>query len=50
MVSTIIVELNGAGLDSEAAAYFDPLTDGVVTAVWQSRAMMCTVTVFATAV
>jgi hypothetical protein len=49
MLTTSIVERNGAGLDTEAAAFWDPATDGVVTAVWESRGMLATVTIFAAA-
>jgi hypothetical protein len=48
MVTCVVMQRTGAGLTADASAYWDPSTDGSVTAVWESKALTCIVTIFAT--
>jgi dynein light chain Tctex-type 1 len=49
MVSVVIVQKNGAGLNTHAAAYWDPTTDGSIAVTVDSKHMVAIVTIFACA-
>ncbi|CAL8102727.1 unnamed protein product [Calicophoron daubneyi] len=46
LVSCVIMQKNGAGLQTASACYWDATTDGCYTLKWENNTMYCFVTVF----
>jgi dynein light chain Tctex-type 1 len=50
IVSTVIIQKNGAGMNFNAACFWDQATDGCVTYRWENKSMHCVVSVYGLAV
>ena len=50
VVTTILMQKNGAGLVSAASTYWDAERDGLCKVMWENQTMHCVVTVFGTCV
>jgi dynein light chain Tctex-type 1 len=46
IVSCVIMQKNGAGLESAASLFWDPMKDGRVTVPWENATMHVIVTVY----
>ncbi|THD19155.1 Cytoplasmic dynein light chain [Fasciola hepatica] len=46
IVSCVMMQRNGAGLQTGSACYWDSSTDGCYTLKWENKSMYCFVTVF----
>nr|CAH8822992.1 unnamed protein product [Trichobilharzia regenti] len=50
MVSCVLMQKNGAGLQAASACYWDASTDGYYTLKWENKSMYCFVTIFGMAI
>eukprot|EP00163_Fabomonas_tropica_P028211 TRINITY_DN569_c0_g2_i4.p1 TRINITY_DN569_c0_g2~~TRINITY_DN569_c0_g2_i4.p1 ORF type:complete len:114 (+),score=11.32 TRINITY_DN569_c0_g2_i4:223-564(+) len=50
VVTTIIMQKNGAGLHTASSCYWDNASDGSLTYRWESKSMYCITTVFGLAI
>lgn len=50
IVTSVIMQKNGAGLHTASSCYWDNTTDGSCTIRWENKSMYCIVTVFGLAI
>ncbi|XP_064404985.1 dynein light chain Tctex-type 1-like [Halichondria panicea] len=50
IVTSVIMQKNGAGLHTASSCYWDNSTDGSCTIRWENKSMYCIVTVFGLAI
>jgi dynein light chain Tctex-type 1 len=50
VVSTVIVQKNGAGMNFNSACFWDQASDGCVTFRWENKSMHCVVSVYGLAI
>ncbi|GCB73569.1 hypothetical protein scyTo_0002649 [Scyliorhinus torazame] len=46
LVTSVIMQKNGAGLHTASSCYWDNLGDGSCTVRWENKTMFCIVSVF----